>query len=107
MAEEIRSFLEAIDSLLQNFAAHEGIQDAGYVLRVVNSRQNCITVLQDIVYNERITPGNRASIVELLVLLQLIVSYAHHSDGSINILFTLEVTNLPHHQPTSVALTRE
>ena len=36
MSEEIGSFLDAIDSPLQQCAAYEGTQDAGYVLRTVH-----------------------------------------------------------------------
>ena len=61
MSEEIGSFLEAIDSLLQQCAAHEGTQDSGYVLRTVHSLQNCITVLQHIVYNELQEPDVQRS----------------------------------------------
>ena len=97
MSEEIRSFLEAIDSLLQQCAAHEGTQDAGYVLRTVQSLQNCITVLQHIIYNESITGTGRLQ--ELVLLLGRILQRWEHK------LFTMEVTSLP--QPTSEALTRE
>ena len=50
---------------MQRCAAHEGTQDAGYVLRTVHSLENCITVLQDIVYNERIIGSGRQ--VEFLI----------------------------------------
>ena len=95
MSEEIWSFLEAIE--LQQRAAHEGTQDAGYVLRTVHSLENCITVLQDIVYNERITGSGRLE--ELVLLLCRILQRWEHKS------FTMEVTSLP--QPTPEALTRE
>ena len=37
MSEEIGSFLEAIDSPLQQRAAHKGTQDDDYVLRTVHT----------------------------------------------------------------------
>ena len=46
VSEELQSFLEAVDSGLQQCSMHEGIQDAGFVLCVVSSLQNAITVLQ-------------------------------------------------------------
>ena len=97
MSEEIRSFLEAIDSPLQQRAAHEGTQDDSYVLRTVHSFQNCRTVLQHIVYIERITGSGRLE--ELVLLLCRILQRWEHK------LFTMEGTSLP--QPTSEALTRE
>ena len=94
---EIGSLLEAIDSLLQQCAAHAGTQDAGHVLRTVHSLQNGVTVLQHIVYNERITGTGRLE--ELVLLLCHILQQSEHK------LFSMKVTTLP--QPKSEALTRE
>ena len=55
---ELESFLETVDSILQQCAVHEGIPDTGFVLRLVNSLKNAITVLQCILNNERITTNN-------------------------------------------------
>ena len=55
VSEELQSFLEAVDSVLQQCSVHEGIQDTGFVLHMVNSPQNAITVLQCILSNKRIT----------------------------------------------------
>ena len=76
MSEEIGSFLKAIDSLLQQCAAHERTQDAGYVLRTVHSLQNCITVLQDIVNYERSTGTGRLE--ELVLFLCCILQQCEH-----------------------------
>ena len=45
---EFSSFLESVDSILQQCAIYNDIQDTGFVLRIVNSLQNCITVLQQV-----------------------------------------------------------
>ena len=46
VSEELQSFLEAVDSVLRQCSVQEGIQDTGFVLRVVNSLENAVTVLQ-------------------------------------------------------------
>ena len=48
--KEPQSFLETADSVLQQCSMHEGIQDTGFVLRMVNSLQNAITILKCILY---------------------------------------------------------
>ena len=55
VSEELQSFLDALDSVLLQCSVHERIQDAGFVLGVVNSLENAVTVLQCILSNERIT----------------------------------------------------
>ena len=93
----LESFLEAVDSILQQCAVHEGIQDTGFVLRLVNSLQNAITVLQSILNNERIT--SNSPLEYLLFLICSIIQQWEHK------LFNLEALNLP--QPTAEALTLE
>ena len=46
ISEELQSFLEAVDSVLRQISVHEGTQGTGFVLRVVNSLENAVTVLQ-------------------------------------------------------------
>ena len=70
VSEELQSFLEAVDSVLRQCSVHEGIQDTGFVLRVVNSLENAVTVLQCILSNERI--AGIAGIRHLEYLLPLI-----------------------------------
>ena len=48
--KEPQSFLETADSVLQQCSMHEEIQDTGFVLRMVNSLQNAITILKCILY---------------------------------------------------------
>ena len=99
VSEELQSFLEAVDSVLRQCSVHEGIQDTGFVLRVVNSLENAVTVLQCILSNERIT--GIAGIRHLEYLLPLICCILQQWEHK---LFNLEASNLP--QPTSEALTR-
>ena len=94
---ELESFLEAVDSILQQCAVHEGIQETGFVLRLVNSLQNAITVLQYILNNERIT-GNSPLEYLLFLICSILQQWEHK-------LFHLESLNLP--RPTAEALTRE
>ena len=72
----LESFLEAVDSILQQCAVHEGIQDTGFVLHLVNSLQNAITVLQCILNNERIS--SNSSFVYLLFLICSILQQWEH-----------------------------
>ena len=71
MLEELQSFLEAVDSILQQCALHEGIQDIGFVLRMVNSLQICVAVLQHIA-NNGATTGN-GHLEELLFLISRVL----------------------------------
>jgi hypothetical protein len=105
MTEELQSFHEAVDYIFQQCVLYEGIQDAGFVLRVVNGLQNCIVVLQQLVENNN--SGNRGNTEDdnngsLQDLLPLICRILHHGEHK---LFNLEATSFP--QPTSEALTRE
>ena len=92
MSEELQSLLEAVDSILQQCALHEGIQDIDF-----NSLQNCIAVLQHIANNGATTRNGHLE--ELLFLICRVLQQWEHK------LFNLEVSSLP--KPTSEALTRE
>ena len=63
-----QSFLEAVDSLLQQCSIHEGIQNTGFVLHMVNRLQNAITVLQCILSNEGLTDIAGIRHLEFLLL---------------------------------------
>lgn len=73
---ELEYFLEAVDSILQQCAVHEGIQETGFVLRLVNSLQNAITVLQCILNNERIT-GNSPLEYLLFLICSILQQWEH------------------------------
>ena len=56
MADELSSFFETVDSILQQVVIFEGTQDSGIVLRIVNGLQNCTVVLQLLQNNNCVYP---------------------------------------------------